>query len=233
MDLKCDIPKRSLLVAGNVNLSEYDATKKVKPYVLYEYSKCSQIKQFHIEMLTKQFNELTDEQKKTPYGQYLSFRLNEVLEMSPEEHFESITNGLKYDKTTGNALSDSNPKGKYLKLIEPNVDSAMPLHNNSFVCEVKDIVNYKPSTQIIDKYKEQWHNALLSDNKESYLNMYNNEQTFLDCMVEPLFYNAFVSEETGWVEQCDENQVQWVINFRKRFINNLPLNTKLQVYNYY
>jgi hypothetical protein len=50
--------------------------------------------------------------------------------------------------------------------------------------------------------------------------------------MEPFFYNAFVSNETGWVEQGDENQVQWILKFRERFINNLPINTPLRVYNF-
>jgi hypothetical protein len=50
--------------------------------------------------------------------------------------------------------------------------------------------------------------------------------------MEPMFYNAFVSEETGWLEQSDEDQIQWVINFRERFIKNLSEETNLRVYNF-
>ena len=62
--------------------------------------------------------------------------------------------------------------------------------------------------------------------------MYGDRETYISVMMESLFYNAFVSNETGWLEQGDENQIQWILTFRERFINNLPKNTPLRVYNF-
>jgi hypothetical protein len=47
-----------------------------------------------------------------------------------------------------------------------------------------------------------------------------------------LFYNAFVSNETGWMEQADEDQEQWVLTFYDRFIKPLPETTQLKIYNF-
>jgi hypothetical protein len=47
-----------------------------------------------------------------------------------------------------------------------------------------------------------------------------------------LFYNAFVSEETGWVEQADEDQEKWVLTFYDRFIKPLPDTARLKIYNF-
>ena len=68
--------------------------------------------------------------------------------------------------------------------------------------------------------------------KESLISRYGNKETYVKVMMEPMFYNAFVSEETGWLEQSDEDQIQWVINFRERFIKNLSEDTNLRVYNF-
>ena len=51
-------------------------------------------------------------------------------------------------------------------------------------------------------------------------------------MTEPLFYNAFVSNETGWLEQTPTNQIEWVLTFREKFIDNLDKETDLKVYNF-
>jgi hypothetical protein len=68
--------------------------------------------------------------------------------------------------------------------------------------------------------------------KNNYINMYGTKDRYVKVMTEPLFYNAFLSDEIGWLEQCDENQVEWVLNFRERFIKKLPQDTLLTVYNY-
>jgi hypothetical protein len=68
--------------------------------------------------------------------------------------------------------------------------------------------------------------------KEEYISSYKDKETYVRLMTEPLFYNAFVSNKTGWMEQGDENQVQWVLTFNDRFIKDLPKDTRLKVYNF-
>ena len=155
--------------------------------------------------------------------------------ISHEEYFEIATQGMTYDTTTGDALSTINPKGRYLTLTDPTSTHAVPLYNNKFNCLVKDIkIKDIPDKDLIEKYSAQWDYFMESAPmmKNDYIKLYGNKETYIASMTEPLFYNAFVSNETGWLEQGDENQVQWILTFRERFINNLPKNTKLRVYNF-
>lgn len=133
----------------------------------------------------------------------LQIKLNDLAEFTPEEFFEEITQGYYYDEKTGDALTDVNPNGKWLSLEIPTVDSAVPLFNSK-TTPFEGI--RKDVIPDIDSDKKNINNAL--------------------------FYNAFVSSETGWIDELDENTEQWVMSFYDRFIKNLPSDTKLKVYNF-
>ena len=133
----------------------------------------------------------------------LQIKLNDLAEFTPEEFFEEITQGYYYDEKTGDALTDVNPNGKWLSLEIPTVDSAVPLFNSK-TTPFEGI--RKDVIPDIDSDKKNINNAL--------------------------FYNAFVSSETGWIDELDENTEQWVMSFYDRFIKNLPSETRLKVYNF-
>lgn len=123
-------------------------------------------------------------------------------DMSPEEFFHEFTKEKYGYNKNGDAVSTDNPNGKYSILFEPTPDTAVPLFEGEL------------STPF---------NGLRSDVIENPSNTDINKA---------LFYNAFVSEETGWIEQLDEDQEQWVLMFYDRFIKPLPETTKLKIYNF-
>lgn len=232
MDLNSQINRKySVLVAGDVDLQQFNMNQKVQPYVVYRFSDRKDIRKNAIEIYQSYILNISKEN--FFLKEILSTKLQEIQEMTDEEYFEYATKDMKYDKKTGDALSDFNPKGKYKQLLEPTLDNALPLLNNSFQCKAFELPDIKKNDEI-KNYSDHWNNVMSSssDLKEIYLFNYKNKETFLSVMAEPLFYNAFVSEETGWVEQGDEDQIQWVLNFRKRFIQNLSENTILKVYNF-
>jgi hypothetical protein len=141
---------------------------------------------------------------------------------------------MTYDKNTGDALSTINPKGRYSVLMEPSSTCALPLLDDKFQCLVEDIKIKETKRELIEEYSKQWDYFMEGAPmiKDDYLKLYGDRETYIATMSEPFFYNAFVSNETGWVEQGDENQIQWVLKFRERFINNLPITTLLRVYNF-
>ena len=227
--------KYSLLVAGNVDLSEYDLTKQVTPYVVYEYAKRKEIRQQAINIYKELIAKLESDPINTLICQVMRLKLQDMIEMSDEEYFETATQGMTYDKRTGDALSTINPKGRYLTLTDPTTTSAVPLCEDKFKCLGKELkIDNIPNKDLVEKYAKQWDYFMESAPmvKDDYIKLYGNRETYIATMSEPLFYNAFVSNETGWVEQGDENQVQWILKFRERFINNLPINTPLRVYNF-
>jgi hypothetical protein len=226
--------KYSVLVAGNVDLTKFDLTKPVSPYVVYEYSKRAEIRQQAISIYKELIQKIENDPVNLLVCQVMRVKLQEMEEMSDEEYFETATQGMTYDKKNGNALSTINPNGRYLTLTEPTKETAVPLHNDKFKCVVEELQIQPKDEVIANKYAKQWDDAMKMTPivVDNYKRTYGDKETYIAMMMEPLFYNAFVSNETGWLEQGDENQVKWVLNFRERFINNLPKNTPLRVYNF-
>ena len=224
----------SVLVAGNVDLSIFDLTKPVEPYVVYEYSNRANIRKQAISIYEELIKNVEKDSINILLVQMMRAKLQEMNEMTDEEYFETATTGMIYDKKTGDALTTINPNGKYLTLSEPTLNSAMPLCGNKFQCLAGDITSIVPDGKMIEQYSKQWDSFMSGPqfNKNDFIRMYGDRETYISVMMESLFYHAFVSNETGWLEQGDENQIQWILTFRERFINNLPKNTPLRVYNF-
>lgn len=224
----------SVLVAGDVNLSTYDLTIPVAPYVVYEFNKRNDIRKQAINIYEELIKKLEVDTVNQLICQVMRIKLQDMREMTDEEYFEEATKGMMFDDNTGDALSTINPNGKFLTLSDPTPDTAVPLFGDKFICLAGDIVAKNIDKTLIEQYAQQWDGMMKMAPMvvENYVKTYGNKETFIQMMMEPLFYNAFVSNETGWLEQGDENQVQWILTFRERFINNLPKNTKLRVYNF-
>lgn len=224
----------SVLVAGDVDLSTYDLTIPVAPYVVYEFNKRNDIRKQAINIYEELIKKLEVDTVNQLICQVMRIKLQDMREMTDEEYFEEATKGMMFDDNTGDALSTINPNGKFLTLSDPTPDTAVPLSGDNFICLAGDIVAKNIDKTLIEQYAQQWDGMMKMAPMvvDNYVKTYGNKETFIQMMMEPLFYNAFVSNETGWLEQGDENQVQWILTFRERFINNLPKNTKLRVYNF-
>lgn len=228
--------KYTVLVAGDVDLSKYDKNIPVEKYIAYKFSERSEIKKIALQTYNELYKKITSDKNFQPaLSGLLLMKLQDIEEMTDEEYFEEVTKGMEYDEN-GNAITNINPNGKYIDLFEPSILTAMPLKDVYFKCKVSELYPYKMNVIQQKKYEERWNDIMAGDYapmvKENLINRYGDKETYLKVMTEPMFYNAFVSEETGWVEQSDEDQIQWVINFRERFIKNLPEDTKLKVYNF-
>lgn len=225
--------KYTVLVAGDVDLTLYDLSKPVTPYVVYEYNNRKNIRKQAINIYDELIRKIESNKVNELVCQMMRVKLQEMQEMTDEEYFEMTTQGMTYDEKTGDALTTINPKGRFLSLTEPTLNTAVPLCGKKFQCKVGDLKEKNISQTAIDEYSKQW-DKLMNDSllRDNYINLYGDKDTYIATMTEPLFYNAFVSNETGWLEQGDENQVQWVLNFRERFINNLSKDTLLRVYNF-
>lgn len=232
MDLKSQINRKyTVLVAGNIDLEQFDLNIKVEPYVVYKYSDRKQIRESVINVYTKYIETLLKEDNHLK--ELLEIKLQDLQEMTDEEYFEEITKGMKYDDETGDALSDINPNGKYTLLMEATKENAIPLSGDIFQCKVKDLPIHIEDEEQIKILSEHWKYAMEDETmKDKYIHTYSNEETYISVMSEPFFYNAFVSENTGWLEQGDEEQIEWVLNFKKRFIDTLSEDTILKVYNF-
>ena len=224
----------TVLVAGDVDLTEYDLNKKVTPYTVYRFSERDKIRQQAIIFYEEFLKNSKDIPNKDLLLPFIQCKLEDIQEMTDEEYFEEVTKNMIFDKTTGDALSDANPLGKYSSLTDANENYAIPLNGNSFECKVSELNLSKKGDEDKVKYAEHWDYIMECAPfvKEEYISTYKDKGTYVNVMTEPLFYNAFVSNETGWLEQGDENQIEWVLTFIDRFIKKLPQHTKLKVYNF-
>lgn len=234
MDLNLLNKQYTVLVAGDVDLTIYDLTKPVTPYVVYEYNNRENIRKQAINIYNELIKKVETDTVNTLVCQMMRVKLQEMQEMTDEEYFDMATQGMTYDEKTGDALTTINPKGRFLTISDPTLETAIPLCGKKFQCKVCDLTKKNIDPKLISEYSKQWDNFMDSPSflKNDYLKLYGDRETYIATMTEPLFYNAFVSNETGWLEQGDENQVQWVLTFKERFINNLPKDTLLRVYNF-
>jgi hypothetical protein len=226
----------TVLVAGDIDLSKYDKNIPVSPYVAYKYSERSKIKEVALQTYSELYKKFTSEKDFQPvFSGLLLMKLQDIEEMTDEEYFEDIAKGMKYDEN-GDAITEENPNGKLSELLEPCLLTAVPLKDTYFKCKVSELYPYKVNIFEQKKCEERWDDIMSGEYapmvKESLISRYGNKETYVKVMMEPMFYNAFVSESTGWLEQSDEDQIQWVINFRERFIKNLPEDTILKVLNF-
>lgn len=224
-------PMFSVLVAGDVDLSIYDSNKTVDPYVVYKYSDKHKIKQQAIDI----YKEFIKNNTNSLMSSLLKLKLQEIEESTDEEYFETATKGMTFDKVTGDALSTINPNGKYRYINEPNENTAVPLLGDKFQCNVSELPTYKIDEYLKSKYEEHWDYVMKDGakmTKDSLIQTYGDKNTYISVMMEPMFYNAFVSSETGWVEPNYNEQNEWVLTFRDKFIKKLSKNTKLKVYNF-
>lgn len=226
-------PMLSVLVAGDVDLSLYDANKQVKPYVVYKYCDKHAIRQQAIDIY-KEFLK-SDDSNYSLMKNLLQLKLQEIEESTDEEYFETVTKGMIFDDKTGDALTTINPNGKYRFISEPKINTAVPLVNEKFQCKVCELPPYKIDEYLKSKYEEHWDYVMKDGakmTKDNLLQTYGNKDMFVNVMIEPMFYNAFVSSDTGWVEPKIDEQNEWILNFRERFIKKLEKNTVLKVYNF-
>lgn len=235
MDLNLQLNNTyTVLVAGDVDLTQYDATKIVEPYVVYEYNNRHDIRTKAINVYRDFISNLPDEGYNITLRQMLQLKLQDIIEMSNEEYFEIATEGMIIDEKTGNALSTYNSNGKYRRLQEATKETAMPLIDDNFQCIVDEILDKVSDTTSIEKYSQQWDKIMASNTttKEEYKKLYGTKEVYVSVATNPFFYNAFVSNENGWLEQGDENQIEWVLNFKDRFLKKLPSGTKLKLYTF-
>lgn len=224
----------TVVVAGNVDLSEYDANKTVKPYVAYKYDDRKIIRHQAIEIHKEILKSNLDNPEFSIINDFLRLKLQDIEEMTDEEYFESVTNGMTFDEKNGDAILTINPNGKYNSIQDATLETALPLKDNLFECTVKDVINKTATKEDIEKNSEHWDYIMNCSPiiKNQYLAQYKDKETYVKVMSEPFFYNAFVSEKTGWLEPLYDEQIQWVLNFKERFIDNLNEDITLKVYNF-
>ena len=93
-------------------IKKYDINLKVEPYIKYKYSDAEKLKNNAIKVLDEIIKKHNNFSLNDFQIDYFKERRKAFNNMSSFEYYQTITNGLYYDKN-GDALSEKNPNGKW------------------------------------------------------------------------------------------------------------------------
>jgi len=225
-------------------MSEYDKNKKVEPYIVYKYKDAEQLKNLYLANYEKQLKDCKNEIEK----EYIEDSINDLKEMSTDDFYYEISDGLIIDDKTGDAKSDVNKKGKWSSYQIGNIFCIPFLTkegNETSQAKKSDIDWDKIHLNGGDIYKRAWemvmenskpeneYEQLIYNNmhdKSSYFMKFENKENYVISNTAFWGY-AFLSDMTGWQDASDaEDQFVWMSNFYDLFIKNLPEDTLLTIY---
>lgn len=225
-------------------MSEYDKNKKVTPYLVYKYTDAEALKQLYLTNYKKELESCKDDFEK----EYIETTIKDLEEMSTDDFYYEITDGLIIDEDTGNALSDVNKKGRWGHYQLGKIFSLPFLTKDGrevFQARKKDIDWQNIHLKGGDIYARAWemvmdgskpkddYEQLIYDNmhdKKTYFEKFENKENYVISNTAFWGY-AFLSEITGWQDASNtEDQFVWMRNYYDLFIKNLDDDTLLTIY---
>lgn len=225
-------------------MSDYDINKKVEPYIVYKFSDAEKLRETYIDSYQKMLDETKDEDE----IEYIKDTILDLSEMDSTEFFYDISSNYIIDNKTGNAMSDVNKNGKWSSCQIGKILSVPFLTIDGrevFQARKKDIDWGKIHGSNGDVYRRAWE--MVMDNSEpkddyekqiyenmkdktSYFKKFETKDNYIISNTAFWGY-AFLSEETGWQDASDvEDQFMWMANFYNVFIDMLPDDTLLTIY---
>ena len=231
-------------------MSKYDKALKVKPYIKYRYLDAEKIRSNAVKMLSNIIANYDKFAMSEDQLEYFKSRLKAINGMSSFEYYSSLTNGLYYD-TDGNALSEENPDGKWDKYnIGKNFSYPLKLKDGKETYQAMsgdvDWNQMHMETNSVNLFEIIWRLVVDDDDpsdaneeqlknnwkdKKNYLSGFKNVDEFIshNCA----YWNYAYLDKNGWVDVDDEgDEMKWVLNFFKRFIEPLKNDEKVTIYEF-
>ena len=87
-------------------MDQYDRNRKVTPYVVYQYSDAEKLRQEYI----KSYQKMLDSGSNEYDEEYIKDTIMDLSEMTSDDFYYDITEGLSIDPDNGNAMSDANSR---------------------------------------------------------------------------------------------------------------------------
>ena len=225
-------------------MKPYDRREEEEPYVRYHYKDAAKIKEKYIEL----YEGILNSDEETIDKEELEDIVNDLKEMSVEEFYEELTEGLTIDDETGDAISTENRRGmfSYYELGKwLSVPFLLKGGREVFQAKKSDINWDKIHLGGGDIYRKTWEMVMegvepstdyektIYDNmkdKETYFKKFETKENYVISNTAFWGY-AFLSEKTGWVDASDTNdQFVWMSEYYNMFIKNLPDDTLLTIY---
>ena len=225
-------------------MKPYDRREEEEPYVRYRYKDAAKIKEKYIEL----YEGILNSDEETIDKEELEDIVNDLKEMSVEEFYEELTEGLTIDDKTGDAISTENRQGMF-SYYEIGKWLSVPFllkgGREVFQAKKSDINWDKIHLGGGDVYRRAWEMVMedsaptteyekqIFDNmkdKTTYFQKFETKENYVISNTAFWGY-AFLSEKTGWVDASDTNdQFVWMAEYYNMFIKNLPDDTLLTIY---
>lgn len=225
-------------------MEKYNRNRKVEPYIVYQYSDAEKLRQQYIES----YQEMLASGQSEYDEEYIKETILDLSEMSADDFYYDLTDGLIIDSENGNALSDANKDGKYSYYNIGKLFSVPFLTKDGrelFQARKKDIdwdkihlsnsYIYERAWDMVmngSKPENEYEQQILDNmgNKITYFKKFENKENYV--ISNTAFWGfAFLSEKTGWMEATEtDDQFVWMANYYNVFIQNLDDDTLLTIY---
>ena len=236
------------IVAGDnpeTLMSPYDKNIETEPRVVYKYEDAGKLRDQYINVYKSIIS--SDKVPDGPFKDDARDKLAVIENQTPEEFYLDLTYDYEHDPETGDAVTKENPDGRWssyrmgklfsvpfvlhdgtetFQAKKKDIDwSVMHLHGDEIYRRAWEMVmeNSKPTND----YEEQIYKNMNA--RTAYFEKFGSKENYV--LVNTAFWGyAFVSKN-GWIElEEDMNQFEWVKTFYDNFIDTLPEETLLTIY---
>lgn len=236
------------IVAGDnpeVLMSSFDKNIKTGPRVIYEYKDAAALRDHYISVY-----QAIVESDKIPEGAFkedAKDKLAIIKAQTAQEFYYDLTEDYDHDEKTGDAITDENPNGRWSSYRLGKLFSIPFILNDgteTFQAKKGDINWELMHLHGGEIYERAWEMVMEGSEpqtdyeKQIYTNMkartayfekFGTKENYV--LGNTAFWGyAFVSKN-GWLElEDDMDQFTWVRNYYENFIDPLPDDTLLTIY---
>jgi hypothetical protein len=237
------------LVAGEkpeVLMSPYDKSIKTEPRVVYKFTDADKLRKHYISLYTALIKSETIPEG--PFKEDAKDKLAVIQSQSDTEFYLDLTEDYEHDAKTGDALTTENPNGKWSSyrmgklfslpfVLKDGTETfqarkgdvnweVMHLHGGEIYRRAWEMVmeGSKPTND----YEKQIYDNMKA--RTTYFEKFGTKENYVLGNTAFWAY-AFVSETCPWLElEDDMDQFVWVGRFYETFVEPLPDDTLLTIY---
>jgi hypothetical protein len=225
-------------------MKPYNKNDEVEPYVKYKFKDAKKIKEKYIEI----YEGILNNENETVDKESLQDIVDDLKDMTVDEFYEDLTDGLEIDEKTGDAISRENIDGKYSYYSLGKLFSIPFLTKDGrevFQARKSEIDWEKIHLSGGEIYKRAWEMVMeesepTTDYEKTIFENMKDKTTYFDkfetkenyVVSNTAFWGyAFVSDKRGWMGESEsDSQFTWMSCFYDMFIKPLPDDTLLTIY---
>lgn len=237
------------LVAGDnpeVLMSPYDKNIKTEPRVVYKFSDAGKLHNQYIKLYTALVE--SDTIPEGAFKEDAKDKLAVIQNQSDTEFYLDLTEDYEHDKDTGDALTTENPDGKWSSyrmgklfsipfILNDGTETfqakkgdinwgLMHLHGGEIYRRAWEMV--MDGSEPVNDYEKQIYDNMKA--RTAYFEKFGTKENYVLSNTAFWAY-AFVTKTGNWLElEDDMDQFVWVGKFYESFIDPLPDDTLLTIY---